>query len=135
MPYSVKADLIKAKDETILKQIAGESGVINDDWITESIEAADALIDLKCQRYYEVPFNPVEDIIKSWSVQLAICWLYRRSNRSNESAENKCKDIREMLDSISEGKLDIAGVSKKGGEIIISEIYDENVFDMDSLDT
>ena len=132
MAYSEKADLIKAKDETILKQIAGENGLINDDWIADAIEAADAKIDINCGKYYTVPFTPVPKIIKRWSVQLAICWLYRRSNSSNESAENQCDSVTEMLKAVSDGDLEIPGVTKKVSGMVISEIYDDNIFDMDT---
>ena len=130
MAYSDKAGLIKTKDEVILKQIAGEGGVINDDWIDEAIEDADAKIDFYCTGYYTVPFSPVPKIIKRWSKQLAICGLYRRSNRANEDAETQCKNITDSLISISEGDLEVPGATKKTG-IKVSEIYDENIFNMD----
>lgn len=135
MAYSEKADLIKAKDETILKQIAGENGIINDDWIDESIEAADAKIDIHCGKYYTVPFTTVPKIIKRWSVQLAICWLYRRSNKSNESAETQCENITEMLKLISDGELEVPGSTKKTSGMVVSETYEDNIFDMDTLET
>ena len=134
MAYSEKADLIMAKDETILKQIAGESGVINDDWINEAIEAADAQIDMNCEKKYTVPFTTVPKIIKKWSVQLALCWLYRRSNMANKSAEDECGKINDSLTLISEGKKEIPGGVKKTTGVVIADVYEDNVFDMDCLE-
>jgi len=134
MAYSAKADLIMAKDETILKQIAGTDGVINDDWIGEAIEAADASIDVNCEKYYTIPFSPVPKIIKKWSVQLAICWLYHRSNVSNKSAEDECGKVSEKLKLISEGELDVPGGSKKLTGVVVSDVYADNLFTMDDLE-
>ena len=135
MAYSVKVDLVMAKDETILKQIAGENGVINDDWITEGIEAADASIDVKCEKYYITPFDPVPKIIKKWSVQLALNWLYRRSNMSNRSAEEEVDKINADLILVSENELNIPGATKKlTGRAVVSDVYEDNIFTMGDLE-
>ena len=135
MAYSVKADLVMAKNETILKQIAGTDGVINDDWIEEAINAADSSIDVKCEKYYTIPFDPVPDIIKTWSVQLAFSWLYRRSNISNKSAEEEADKIKADLILVSEGKLNIPDATKKlTGGAMVSDVYEDNIFTMDDLE-
>ena len=119
MAYSTLADLILYKNETILKQIAGESGVINEDWTTAAIAWADGEIDSYIGARYSVPLSSPPQVIENMSIQLAICRLYRRSNVSNGDAEKEAERVYERLEKIENGEAFLPGISLASDDVAI----------------
>ena len=103
MAYCNLDDLKAAKDESTLKEIAGDGTTIDTDLVDKAIEAADGDIDGYLKKRYLVPLSTVDKIIKNISVQLALYRLYGCSNAipdfevSNKKEAIKKEDFRSIL--------------------------------------
>ncbi len=88
MPYCVQADIQNAAGGAKkLLQLADwdNNNAIDPAVITDAIAAADALIDSFAAKRFSVPFNPVPEIIKRVSAELAMLSIAR--NRTGFTAD------------------------------------------------
>jgi phage gp36-like protein len=78
--YSAIDDLMKLIPEEILIQLTDDenTGAPVTGRVEQAIEQADSEIDSYCAAKYMVPFDPVPEIVKKYSVDIAIYNLYSR---------------------------------------------------------
>jgi len=110
MPYCTKDDLIKQASEERLIELTDDEGVgsVDDNVVTEKIQDADAEIDSYCAKRYEVPFNPVPEIINKLSVDIALYDLYgRRQDILNENVQKRYDDAIKFLKDVAKGLAEI----------------------------
>ncbi len=108
--YSTLTDLKKLIPEETLIQLTDDEdiGVVNQGRIDEAIAQADSEIDGHCGAKYSVPFDPVPDIVKKFSVDLAIYNLYsRKVEEIPQTRADRYKNAIRQLERISDGKTSI----------------------------
>lgn len=140
MAYSTLADILKAKEEEIIIQLAGTDDappVVDTAKVNEAITHADSKIDAYIRKKYSVPLASPDDIINTLSVQLAICWLYGRTHAKPEDVKEDCDKAILTLKDINEGVI-ILSTAAPGQEVSVIASYmdgtDDSVFDMDTLE-
>lgn len=84
MAYSALSDLLKEFNYEELAKLTGDSSgqQINEDRVNYAIKNADAIIDSYLYGRYTVPLNePIDEIVRKISIDLAIFHLYEYSYR------------------------------------------------------
>lgn len=107
MPYCTLEDIKKAIPEANIIQLTDDvgTGVIDQAKVDEAIAYADELINAYLRGRYQVPLNPVPELIKRLSVDLAIFHLYSRRFELEmpESMMQRRKEIIRLLEQIQKG--------------------------------
>lgn len=96
MPYCVQADVQNAAGgEKRLKQLADwdNNAAIDAAVITDAIAAADALIDSFASKRFTVPFNPVPEIIKRTSAELAMLHIARNRGGLSDAMQKRWDEL------------------------------------------
>ncbi|MDZ7831633.1 MAG: DUF1320 domain-containing protein [Desulfobacterales bacterium] len=138
MPYSTQSDILDQIDETTLVSLTDDAGTgsVDDDVVTRAIADADAEIDGYCGKKYEVPFSPVPDLIRKFSVVIAIKNLFARRRGAPDSRRQDYEDAIKFLKEVSKGNAtlgedDPADVPQSSHAPEIESA--DRIFDRDSL--
>jgi len=141
MPYCTLDDIKKLIPEDALIQLTDDEGLgtVNQTRVDEAIAQADAEIDSYCGGRYSVPFSTVPEIIKKFSVDIAIYNLYsRRVEVIPEVRSERYRNAIRQLEGISKGLIslgvDPAPSASSDGRAETNKTTDENVFSRDSLE-
>ena len=113
MPYSTKTGILKQISEEDLIALTDDTGtgMVDDSVVNKAIQDADGEINSYCKKKYEVPFNPVPDMINKLSVDISIYHLYsRRQNLLNESVTKRYDDAIKFLKDVARGVAEITDV-------------------------
>ena len=107
MAYSTADDIRKLIPESDLIQLTDDDGVgvVDEAVLTEAIDQADREIDAYLGARYTVPLNPVPELIRNLSAQMAIWHLYGRRNHFSEIWESRYKNAVRLLDLIRRGEV------------------------------
>ena len=91
MAYCTKSDILEQLDEDDLIQLTDDTdaGTVDDDKVDRAIADADAEIDSYCGTRYTVPFATVPDIVRKYSVDIAIFNLYARRHGVPEDRQKR----------------------------------------------
>lgn len=113
MSYSAKTDILEQLDEDILIQLTddADAGSVDDDAVTRAIANADAVIDGYCGTRYDVPFSTTPDIVRMWSVDIAIYNLYGRRRGAPDDVAKRNGDAIAALKDVANGKFTLAGTT------------------------
>lgn len=108
MPYCTLDDLKKSIPEANIIQLTddtGTGGAIDQTKVDEAIAYAGQLIDGYLRGRYSLPLNPVPELIKHLSVDLAVFHLYSRRFELEmpESMMAKYKNAIKLLEQIQKG--------------------------------
>jgi phage gp36-like protein len=104
--YSTIDDLMKLIPEEILTQLTDDenTGAPVATRVEEAIEQADSEIDSYCAMKYTVPFDPVPEIVKKCSVDIAIYNLYsRRVEDLPPTRSDRYRNAVRQLEGIAKG--------------------------------
>lgn len=96
MPYCVQADVQNAAGgEARLKQLADwdSNAALDAAVVTDAIAAADALIDSFASKRFTVPFNPVPEIIKRTSAELAMLTIARNRAGLSDAQQKRWDEL------------------------------------------
>lgn len=114
----------------------------NDEIVTDKINVAEDLIDKYLYGVYELPLNPVDDIIKQIAVDISIYNLYTRIlnlDQSNEAGprRQRYRDALALLDKIRKKELKLTAPFFENAETakIITVKAPTRVFTNTVLDT
>jgi phage gp36-like protein len=111
MPYSTVEDLRKLLPEEVLIQLTDDEALeaVNTGRAQEAIQQADAVIDAYLGARYQVPLaEPVPELIKKLSVDMAIYHLYsRRTEEMPELRRQRYRDALKTLKDISQGLISL----------------------------
>ena len=110
MSYSTIDDLMKLIPEEILTQLTDDenTGAPVAARVEEAIEQADSEIDSYCAMKYTVPFDPVPEIVKKCSVDIAIYNLYsRRVEDLPPTRSDRYRNAARQLEGIAKGTVSI----------------------------
>jgi phage gp36-like protein len=138
MPYAVKADLSPRRISAAeLVQLTDDtnSGITNDQVITDVLTEASALIDSYCRVRYTVPLQS-SDQVKGLCLTLAEYFLYLRRKRVNTDVRQSYEDAIAFLKDVSNGKAGLdqpatATPQTSGGDVQTTSI--EEKFSDDNL--
>ena len=113
MPYSTVDDIRKIIPEDDLIQLTDDEGVgvVNEAVLSEAIDQADREIDAYVGARYHVPLDPVPELIRNLSAQMAVFHLYGRRNLTSEVWESRYKNAIRLLDLIRRGEVTIGAVA------------------------
>jgi len=111
MPYCTLDDLKLSCPEANIRQLTDDAGTgaIDQVKVDEAIAYADQLIDGYLRGRYSVPLNPLPDLIKHFSVDLAVFHLYARRFEMEmpESMMAKHKNTVKFLEQIQKGLISL----------------------------
>lgn len=108
--YCTLDDIKKLLPEEIVIQLTDDEGQgeVNPGRVDEAISQADAEIDSYCAVRYRVPFDPVPDLVKKCSVDLAIYNLYsRRAEEIPQTRTDRYRNAIRQLEGISKGTVSL----------------------------
>jgi phage gp36-like protein len=147
MAYCTLTHLELIKSATILIQWAGEetagtppvgTGHASTAVTGAIIAVADSIIDSKLGLRYAVPFTTVPEIIKTISIWITLSMLCLRNLISMPEDIKKGYDTAiGLLDDMASGEAGLgitATASSRGPSIEVVEPYENNKFDMDTLE-
>lgn len=110
MPYCTQADILERLPETNLIQLTDELGLgmIDAGKVAAAIERADQEIDAWCGGRYAVPFASPPAVLRGLSADLAIYFLYGRTQDViPETRKDGHKNALRLLEKIAEGKVSL----------------------------
>jgi phage gp36-like protein len=119
MAYSALADIELAIPEATVIQLTDDenSGVVDENIVSEAIRQADSVIDSYCSSRYGVPFSPVPDVIKTCSVDIAIYNLYsRRAEELPGTRKDRYNNAMKILEGIAKGIVTIGETTEPARE-------------------
>jgi phage gp36-like protein len=108
--YSTIDDLVGLIPEEMLIQLTDDenTGALVAARVEEAIEQADSEIDSYCAVKYTVPFDPVPEIVKKCSVDIAIYNLYsRRVEDLPATRSERYRNAVRCLEGIAKGTISI----------------------------
>lgn len=111
-------DNIKAQlDEQDIIDLTDDKdlGVIDQTIVDQAIADADAAIDSYLGEKYVVPLNPVPDIARKLSVDIAVYNLYSRRGRVTDTTEKRYDDAVKILRDVLKSGAGIPGAVKAEG--------------------
>jgi len=130
-------DLIKRISLEDLTQLSDDDGdgEYDENIVNEAIEYAQDIIDGYVGKKYQVPLDPIPEIIKRIAVDLAIYWLYSRSDEIPEEIENRYKNQIKMLEDIAKGNISIGVlVVEEDGVYQAGKTLDERIFKINDIE-
>lgn len=106
--YATRQDLID-RDEGMLWNVAIDraSGQLNDGWIDEALEQADAEISGRLSRRYVLPLPSVPAMLRGIAITVAFYWLCDRDQQATNLVEERYQRAIDQLREIASGKLDL----------------------------
>lgn len=81
MAYCVEADIIERFDDNELIELTNDApgaGAVDSNVISDAIDDADSEINGYCQKWYEIPLDPVTNLIKKLSIDITVYNIYSR---------------------------------------------------------
>ena len=111
MAYCALSDIEHQLPEDDLVALTDDAGSdeVDTDVVDRAIADADEEIDAYLALRYSLPFSTTPELIRKFSVDLAICNLYARRAHLNipETRKDKCSRARRMLEKIAAGGMRI----------------------------
>jgi len=109
MAYCTLDDIKEQIPESELIQLTDDEdlGIVDASITDRAIADADAEINSYCAERYTVPFDPVPDIIRKRSVDIAIYNLFSRRQIYNENRSSRHKDDIRFLERVSSGSVSL----------------------------
>lgn len=139
MPYCTQADILLSLPADQLLALTDDAGVgtVDSTIVARAIAVADAEIDSYAGRRYSVPFDPVQDVIRDTSTDLAIYNLYSRRRGAPEDRkaryDNRIRFLRDVAKGVASlGEDDPDGNPKSSSESQIVVVSGDSIFSRSS---
>ncbi|HHT9137382.1 MAG TPA: gp436 family protein [Candidatus Wunengus sp. YC60] len=140
MAYAIIDDIKKLIPEEAVIQLTDdeETGSVNTTRVNEAIAQADAEIDSYCARLYTIPFSPVPDLVRKFSVDMAIYHLFsRRIEEMPEIRKDRYQNAIKQLESIAKGIMSLGEqpepAQPSGGSVRTNKTIDDRIFTSDMM--
>lgn len=106
--YATKQDLID-RDESMLWNFAldRDSEELNDTWINQALDQADAEIDSFLGRRYVLPLSTVPAMLNKIAVTITFYWLADRDQQATNLLEERYKMQLTTLRELADGRRDL----------------------------
>ncbi len=113
MAYCTLEDILGAIDEADVIEYTDDddAGVVDTDRVDQAIEMAGVTIDAYIGGRYQVPVDPVPDLIKRLCVDLAVYEICSRRSDPPENRETKRQQAIRLLEKIGAGAAVIPGAA------------------------
>ncbi len=114
MAYCTLNDIEKCLDPSVLVYVTDDAGtgVVDEDKVTEAISKAGAEVESYCRASYTVPFDPVPDLIRSLTCDIAVYNLFARrgfrEGTADVAVKDRYKNAIDRLKDISRGLASVA---------------------------
>lgn len=108
--YSALADIKERIPEQVITQLTDDEaiGAVNSARVDAAIARADKEIDAWCGARYQVPFVRVPDVIAELSADMAVYFLYARTQEEiPETRKDSYKNAVGLLKAISKGDVSL----------------------------
>jgi phage gp36-like protein len=139
--YSTLDDIKKLIPEAVLIQLTDDeaTGSVNQGRVDEAVKQADAEIDSYCGSRYMVPLPIVPDLVRKFSVDIAIYNLYSRHMEvMPETRAERYKNAIRQLEAVSKGTvslgIDPSPSASTDGRAETNKETDGNVFSREKLE-
>lgn len=142
MAYCTLSDIEKCLDPNVLVYVTDDagSGVVDEDKVTEAIAKAGAEVESYCRASYTVPFDPVPDLIRSLTCDIAVYNLFARrgfrENTADVAVQERHKNAAALLRDIARGLASVATGTPEEPETYTApvlrtreKIFDEMLFE------
>lgn len=130
MAYADLDDLKEQISEAKLIQLTDDddAGVVDTGATTRAVADADALIDGYCGARHSVPFSTVPDIVRKFSVDIAIYYLYGRRSGAPEDVRQRFDDAVAFLKGVARGQYSLGTDDPEGSppDSTAPEMSDDN---------
>ncbi|MGE4442120.1 MAG: gp436 family protein [Desulfomicrobium sp.] len=105
MPYSTMTDILDQIEAADLLDLTDDEnlGQVSEPRVLKAIADADAEINGYCGKRYRVPFDPVPELIRKFSVDIAIYNIFARRAGAPEDRRNRYKDAIAFLRLVAAG--------------------------------
>ncbi|MBI5410169.1 MAG: DUF1320 domain-containing protein [Nitrospirae bacterium] len=140
MPYCTLTDIKKLIPEVTVIQLTDDedTGAVVTSRVDEAIAQADAEIDSHCRKKYSVPFSPIPDIVRKWSVDISIYNLYsRRVEELPATRADRYKNTIRQLEGVDKGSTSIGesteSTATSEGGVATNKTASDSVFTPDTL--
>lgn len=136
--YIVKADILEQITEADLIELTDDdsTGSVNDSFVNSAIANAEGEVDGYLATQYATPVTPVPDIVKAFTVDVAIYRLYGRRQGATEAIEKRYNNAIRFLKEVSKGVVTLGvkvpAPENSGSQVDI--ISDGRIFDNEKLD-
>lgn len=135
--YIVKADILKQITEADLIELTDDdnTGSVNDSIVDGAIIDSEGLVDGYLASRYTTPLSTVPNIIKAFTVDVAIYRIYGRREGAPEDVEKRYNDARQFLKDVSKGVVTL-GVKVPAPENSGSQVdikSDDRIFNRENL--
>lgn len=140
MAYCDQDDILEQVDSETVIQLTDDSdvGVIDESIVTRAIERADAEINAHCQGRYDIPLDPVPDIIRDKSTDIAIYHLHSRRGDPPANVVERYKIAIRFLEKIATGGIQLGtatpAVTSTGSPVRVTTDKDDRVFTMTTME-
>lgn len=113
MTYCTLADILDVMDEADVIGYTDDedTGSVNTDATDKAISGAAALIDVRVASRYDVPFDPVPDMVKALAVDIAAYKISSRRGSAPEEFRTKFDDAVRLLKDIGSGNAVLPGAA------------------------
>jgi len=127
-------DIKDAKRETILAELCGSDGTIDETRLQNNIDKVNGYIANVLTDVYTIPESDPDPILVDVAVRFVIYRLYGRSHTVPPAIKEDYKDAQETLEKIRTREIILADADKReSNDILVNQIHDEKSFDPDTL--
>lgn len=136
--YIVKADILEQIPVSDLIELTDDdnTGSVDDSIVNGAIDNSEGEVDGYLASRYSTPVTPVPNIIKAFTVDVAIHRLYGRRQGATEDVEKRYKNAIQFLKNVSKGVVTL-GVASPAPENSGSDVdfkSDDRIFNRESMD-
>lgn len=135
--YIVKADILKQITDADLIELTDDNntGLVDDAIVDGAIINAEGEVDGYLAKRYATPVNPIPDIVKAFTVDVAIHRIYGRRQGAPEDIEKRYSNAIRFFRDVSKGVVTL-GVKvpepeNSGSQVDIQS--DDRIFDRESM--
>jgi len=116
MSYCEQADLLQQIDEAMLIQLTDDDnlGAVAEDVVARAIADADGEIDGYLGARHSVPLDPVPDIVRKCSADIAIYNLFSRRGAAPELRAERYKGAVKFLEHVAKGVISLGADDPEG---------------------
>ncbi len=136
--YIVKADILEQMPEIDLIQLTDDdnTGLVDDGIVDGAIANAEGEVDGYLASRYTTPLSPVPDVIKAFTVDVAIYRIHGRRQGAPEHIEKSYENAIKFLKNASNGvvTLGVTTPAPENSGSVVDIQSDGRIFNRDDLD-
>lgn len=119
MSYCTQEDILRELGQDVLVELTSDTGEVDYALVNEMIDRASAFIDSYLSKRYQVPLEPVPEVVKDAAIVVTTYFLYNK--RAHAAATEIPQDLKDRynqivswLKDVAKGVANIDGVTSEG---------------------